>query len=86
VESTTKSDAVKVDDDDTLAENMGNEKGTTDVARDKFNATALPVVFLEDNDNTGRRRPLTLSTGIAFDASLSPPAPYPFHLAGAVRG
>ena len=35
-----KSDAVKVYDDDMLVENMGNEKGTTDVARDKFNATA----------------------------------------------
>ena len=50
-----KSDAVKVYDDDMLVENMGNEKGTTDAAREKFNATALPVVFLEDNDNTGRR-------------------------------
>ena len=40
MESMTKSDAVRVYDDDMLAENMGNEKGTTDVARDKFNATA----------------------------------------------
>ena len=34
-----KSDAGKVYDDDMLLEDMGNEKGTTDVARDKFNAT-----------------------------------------------
>jgi len=81
----TKSDAIKAYDDDTLVENMGNEKGTTDVARDKFNATALPVVLLEDNDNARRRSPLTLSTGITFDSS-PPPAPYPFRLTGAVRG
>ena len=55
----TKNDAVKVYDADTLAENMGNEKGTTEVARVKFNATALPVVLLEDNDSMSRRSPLT---------------------------
>ena len=59
----TKNDAVKVYDADTLAENMGNEKGTTEVARDKFNATALLVVLLENNDNTGRRSPLTKQSG-----------------------
>ena len=32
---------------------MGNEKGNTDVARDKFNATALPIILLEDNDKYG---------------------------------
>ena len=57
------------------------------VAGAKFDAAALSVVLLEDGDNMGRHRSRALSsTGIAFDSSLFPPAPYAFHLTDAVEG